>query len=155
MRRKDREVTQISEIKKILDKCKVFRIAMADESGVYILPLNFGYSFKEDKLELFFHGARVGKKVNLLTKDPRLGFEMDCEHELIEDQDPCEYSFKFASIIGQGRAFSLSHVPEKIEAITFIMKHQTGREFEFSEKMLENVLVYKIIVEKFSAKRLV
>ncbi|NLY36290.1 MAG: pyridoxamine 5'-phosphate oxidase family protein [Tissierellia bacterium] len=155
MRRKDREVTQVSEIKKILDKCKVFRIGMVDESGVYILPLNFGYSFKEDKLELYFHGAKVGKKVDLLTEDLKIGFEMDCEHQLIEDQDPCEYSFKFASIIGQGRVSSISEDLEKIKALNFIMKQQTGREFKFSQKMLENVLVYKIVVEKYSAKRLV
>ena len=91
----------------------------------------------------------------MLTEDLKIGFEMDCEHQLIEDQDPCEYSFKFASIIGQGRVSSISEDLEKIKALNFIMKQQTGREFKLSQKMLENVLVYKIVVEKYSAKRLV
>lgn len=153
MRRKDRQVAQISEIEKILNKCKVFRVGMVDEDSVYILPLNFGYSLNGDKLELYFHGARVGKKVDLLNKDPKVGFEMDCEHELIEDEDPCEYSFKFASIIGQGRISIVSDDLEKIKAINFIMKHQTGREFKFNEKMLKGVLIYKVTADKFSAKR--
>lgn len=155
MRRKDREVTQMSEIEKILNKCKVFRIGMVDENGVYILPLNFGYFLDGDKLELYFHGAKAGKKVELLGRDGTLGFEMDCDHELKEDEDPCEYSYKFASIIGQGKATIILNELEQIKAINCIMKHQTGREFEFNPKMLKNVLIYKIEVDKFSAKRLI
>lgn len=155
MRRKDREVTKISEIEKILNKCKVFRIGMVHKDGVYILPLNFGYFLDEDILEIYFHGAKVGKKVELLGGDGAIGFEMDCEHELIEDEDPCEYSYRYASIIGQGKATIVLDNLEKIKAINCVMKHQTGREFKFNQSMLENVLIYKIAVDKFSAKRLV
>lgn len=71
MRRKDREVTENSEIEEILNKCKVFRIGLVDDSGVYILPLNFGYVLDGNKLELYFHGAKAGKKVELLDQTPQ------------------------------------------------------------------------------------
>lgn len=46
MRRKDREITDIEEIRDIIEKCKVCRLAMQDEEGLYLVPLNFGYEFK-------------------------------------------------------------------------------------------------------------
>ena len=153
MRRKDREVTKVSEIEEILNKCKVFRIGMMDSNGIYIVPLNFGYSLDEDKLELYFHGAKIGKKVELLSENSSIGFEMDCEHELIGDDNPCEYSYKYASIIGQGKATIISNDLEKAKALNSLMEHQMGSTFEFNQKMLENILVYKIIVEKFTGKR--
>ena len=52
MRRKDREITDIEEIRDIIEKCKVCRLAMQDEEGLYLVPLNFGYEFEEESLAL-------------------------------------------------------------------------------------------------------
>ncbi|WP_243117476.1 hypothetical protein [Muricomes intestini] len=46
MRRKEREIKEREDILHVLDTCKVIRIAMHDEEGIYILPLNFGYTYK-------------------------------------------------------------------------------------------------------------
>ena len=121
---------------------------------MFTLRLNFGYSLDEKKLELYFHGAKVGKKVELLKENHSIGFEMDCDHELIEDKNPCEYSYKYSCIIGKGKVTMISNDTEKIKALNCLMKHQTGNTFEFNEKMLGSILVYKIIVDDFSAKRL-
>ena len=32
---------------------------------------------------LFFHSALKGKKIDLLYRDNRVAFEMDCEHQII------------------------------------------------------------------------
>ena len=58
MRRKDREITDIEEIRDIIEKCKVCRLAMQDEEGLYLVPLNFGYEFEEESLALYFHSAK-------------------------------------------------------------------------------------------------
>ena len=51
MRRSDRMITDREEIVDVLDSCKVFRMAVHDEEGVYIVPLNFGYTYEEDVLK--------------------------------------------------------------------------------------------------------
>jgi nitroimidazol reductase NimA-like FMN-containing flavoprotein (pyridoxamine 5'-phosphate oxidase superfamily) len=66
MRRKDREVTDMNEIIEIIKKCDVCRLAFFDKEYPYIVPLNFGYSYDGAKLELYFHGANAGKKLELL-----------------------------------------------------------------------------------------
>ncbi len=64
MRRKDREVVDQKEIMQIIDNCKVCRIAMHDKEGLYIVPLNFGYSYENSQLVLFFNRAKEGRKIN-------------------------------------------------------------------------------------------
>ena len=50
MRRKDREVTDLSEIIEIMKNCDVCRLALNDDGFPYILPLNFGMAVNGDKI---------------------------------------------------------------------------------------------------------
>jgi len=50
MRRKDREIAEKSELIKVINECKVCRIAMQDEAGPYIVPMNFGYTYENNQL---------------------------------------------------------------------------------------------------------
>ena len=43
MRRKDREITDIEELLAVVSRCKVCRLAMAENNRPYVVPLNFGY----------------------------------------------------------------------------------------------------------------
>lgn len=47
MRRKDREVTNIIEILQIIEKAKVLHLALFDADYPYIVPLHYGYEYKE------------------------------------------------------------------------------------------------------------
>ena len=92
MRRKDREVTEMEEIQQIFDECKVCRIGIMDENGPYIVPVNYGYVRKEGKVILYIHGAREGKKIDLIRKNANVGVEIDYRHELVEGDTACQYS---------------------------------------------------------------
>lgn len=153
IRRKDREIKGQEDILHILDTCKVMRIGMYDEDGIYILPLNFGYTYEEDKMIFYFHAALEGKKLDLLKANPKVGFELDCDHELVGGQIACQYGFRYASLVGKGRAEIVEEVGEKIEALSILMKCQTGKVFEFDEKMASTVAVIKLTAEEFSGKQ--
>ena len=49
MRRKEREVTDIAEIRAFLDECKVCRVGFFDGERPYIVPMNLAYELKEEK----------------------------------------------------------------------------------------------------------
>ena len=104
MRRKDREVTDKKEIQRILETCKVCRIGLPEEDGVYIVPMNHGYCFEEEKLVLYFHGSREGKKMEMVRTNPAVGIEMDCDHELVEGRLACQHSYHFSSIVGKDQS---------------------------------------------------
>ena len=61
-----------------MKKCEVCRIALNDEEYPYILPLSFGMDCIDGKVTLYFHSALEGTKLNLIRRDNRASFEMDC-----------------------------------------------------------------------------
>lgn len=157
MRRKDREVKDGRRIREVLEACKICRLGMTDEKGrVYIVPMNYGYSFEEGRLVLYFHGAREGKKLELLKANPAVGIEMDCGHELMEGSQACQYSYRYSSIIGNGRAWIVAEPEDKLKALAAVMKHQTGKEFaefETNPGLEKAVTVIRVDVEDYSCKQ--
>ena len=152
MRRKDREVTEINELMKIIDQCKVCRIAMEDKDGLYIVPMNYGYSYEDNQLVLFFHSAMEGRKITALKDNSDVCIEMDCEHSLITGDEACQYSYSYKSIIGNGEALFIDDVVEKKKAMSILMKHQTRKDFSLDDRMVNSVSVFKIIVHSFTGK---
>ena len=152
MRRKDREVTSPEEIRAIIDNCQVCRIAMEDLEGLYIVPLNFGYTYENNQLELYFHSAKQGRKINALRENSEVGFEMDCDHKLVTGEAACDYSYFFKSIIGKGQVSFIDDIEEKKEALSLLMKHQTREDFVFDDKMAATVEVFKIRASSFTGK---
>ena len=57
MRRKDREITGRENIEPILRACKTCRVAMIADGAPYVVPLNFGYTWDDDGLTLYFHSG--------------------------------------------------------------------------------------------------
>lgn len=153
MRRKDREIADIKDILSVIDRCRVFRIAVLDDEGLYIIPLNFGYAYDSDKLSFFFHSAKEGRKVEALKMNNIVAFEMDCEHRLLEGGDACSYGYAYRSIVGNARVSAISDLEEKKKALSALMRHQTGGDFAFDDNMAASVLVYKAEVLNFTGKQ--
>jgi nitroimidazol reductase NimA-like FMN-containing flavoprotein (pyridoxamine 5'-phosphate oxidase superfamily) len=155
MRRKDREIATVEKKLEIIEKNKVCRIALSQNDFPYIVPLNYGYSFKEGVLTLYFHSSAEGKKMDIIKENNNACFEIDCDNKLIEGGSPCSYSYSFKSIIGFGKIIMLNSAAEKVNGLNEIMKHQTGQAaaYNFEENMLKNTAVYKIIVEEFTGKQ--
>ena len=86
MRLHKREVTDIKELRKILQECQVMRLGTMDEEGMMVVPVNFGFELDEEtrKLRLFFHSAREGRKADAFARNPIVAVEMDCRHGLIK-----------------------------------------------------------------------
>ena len=63
MRRKDREISGRENIEPILQACRTCRLAMIAEGAPYVIPLNFGYTWDDDGLTLYFHSGVKGKKI--------------------------------------------------------------------------------------------
>ena len=82
MRQKNREITDFNEKIEVMKKCDVCRLALNDDGYPYIIPLNFGMSVEGKKVTLYFHSALEGYKVDLMKRDNRASFEMDCNHLL-------------------------------------------------------------------------
>lgn len=151
MRRSDREVKELKDIISIMEKCDVCRIALNNNGYPYILPLNFGMCIKEDQIELYFHGAAEGTKYDLIEKDNRAAFEMDCSHRLVTEIERGSCTMEYESVIGQGHIEFLSD-DEKYNALWFLMKHYHQEDFPFNKSVMPHTKVFKLVVEKVAGK---
>lgn len=151
MRRKEREITDQVKINEIIQSCDCLRLALADESAPYIVPVNFAYD--EGEKAFYFHGAKEGRKMELIGKGGKVGFELDCKHMLKEAETACGHTFLFQSVIGTGSVEILEDAEEKAKGLSAVMKHFTGRDdWEFPEKMLEMTAVLRLKAEEMSCK---
>jgi nitroimidazol reductase NimA-like FMN-containing flavoprotein (pyridoxamine 5'-phosphate oxidase superfamily) len=155
MRRKDREVSEREALLEILASNTVCRLGLAVDNRPYIVPLNFGYTWGGDEpLRLYFHCAREGLKLDMLTQNNLACFEMDSEHKLLPGREPCDQCFAYASIIGWGRVRLLEQAEEKRHALHKLMEHQAGPgTYAFSEADIATVAVLCLEAEEISGKR--
>ena len=153
MTRRERQVTDINEILKILDNSKVLHLGLVDGDEPYVVPMNYGYVFEDGKLVLYLHGARRGRKLDVMRANPKVFFEMECDIEPFEGDIACRYGITYASVMGKGLAEIIwDDNEEKKKALSLLMKTQTGKDFEFEDKMVAFVSVIKIVASEFTAK---
>ena len=152
MRRKDRELSSKEELIGIIESADVCRIALHSERAPYIVPLSYGYSWT-DSLELYFHCAKEGRKLDLLRQNNSVGFEIDTSHALITADKACSWGMKYRSIIGIGRISQIDDEEEREKALTRIMIHYNfeGKP-EFDPNAKGNTTLLKMVVEELTGK---
>lgn len=155
MRRQNRQVTDMAEIQAILDEIKVARLGMFDGEQVYVVPLNHGYEMGEGETIVFYlHCAKVGRKVDILKKNPNVCIELDGRHALVNADAPCNHSYYYASLIGNGTVQFVDEFEEKAHALGLVMKHQTGKaDWNFEEKWVNAVCIMKIELTDYTVKQ--
>jgi len=153
MRRTDREVKDKNEIVAIIDKCDSLSLSLMDGEYPYVIPMNFGYTYENDHLTLYFHGAKEGKKLSLIEKNPNAAFTMSCNHELIMGKVPCATTFKYESVCGKGK-MSMVTGDERMLALAKVMtQFDKDGHYEFDERHAMAVSIFKMDVEEFTGKR--
>ena len=151
MRRSDREVTDFEDMIAIIKECDVCRLALNNGEYPYMLPLNFGLAVVDNRIELYFHGALEGTKYELMEKDNRASFEMDCSHKLVTQEDTGNCTMAYKSVIGQGY---IEMIPEeeKYNALCILMKQYHKEEFAFNKAVMPQTKVFKLVVEHMTGK---
>ena len=153
MTRRERQVTDMDEIIKILDKAKVLHLGLVDGDEPYVVPMNYGYTMDEDgTLAIYVHGAVKGRKLDIMRRNPKVFLEMECDVQPFEGDLPCQYGTAYKSLMGRGMAVILDTPEEKMDALTRFMKTQTGKDFEFNERLVSIVSVVRIDVKEYTAK---
>ena len=157
MRRKDREVLGDENIAKIIDLCTTCHVAMVDDAGVpYVIPLSFGYSLNNGVLELYFHCAHVGKKLDCIRKNPNVAFSMCVENRIeIREDVYCKSGRFYASVVGQGKAEIVEDVAEKCRGLSLLMERQASgapHKFDFTPEQAATVTVFKITSTNYTGK---
>ena len=153
MRRKDREITDFDEMIKIIKKCDSCVLGLKDEDGYpYLIPMSFGLDVKDGQAYLYFHCAMQGKKLDLIRKDNRATFEMDCDHEFIMYDERMSCTMGYASVIGHG-LFEFVPDEDKFNALKILMQQYHEEDFKFSIESMTRTTVLRLKITDMIGKR--
>lgn len=150
--KRESRVTDPTEIIRILDTAKVLHLGLAVDDEPYVVPMNYGYTMEDGRLTLYLHSAVKGKKLDMLQANSKVFFEIDCDRMPFEGRVPCQYGMVYSSVMGRGSAAIVEDVEEKMQAMSILMKTQTGKDFTFNERLVSIVTVIRIDVTEYTAK---
>ena len=152
MTKRERQITDLNQIRHILDTGKVLHLGLAVNDEPYVVPMNYGYTLEDGKLVLYLHSAHRGKKLDMIRANSRVFFEIDCDRMPFDGEKPCQYGMVYSSVMGRGTASMVEDVEEKKQAMSILMKTQTGKDFTFEDRLVSIVTVIRIDVEEYTAK---
>ena len=150
--KRENRVTDPEQICRILDTAKVLHLGLAVDNEPYVVPMNYGYTMEEGKLVLYLHSAVKGRKLDMMQTNPNVFFSIDCDRMPFEGKLPCQYGLVYSSVMGRGTATIVEDVEEKKQAMTILMKTQTGKDFSFEDRLVSIVAVIRIDVAEYTAK---
>lgn len=147
MRRKERQISEFNDIVDVLSRCDTVRIGINDERP-YILPVSFGYEVVDHSVVIYFHGAKEGRKIDLLNNDPVVFVEADICHGFKDTGHSvtCEYE----SVMARGRV-TLAKDPKK--GMDLLLEHCGFKGYPYDDKVFEVMSVYEIELKDITGKR--
>lgn len=148
MRRKDREITDRGEMEAALDEAPIIRLGLFDGEEPYVVPLNF----VRVGGALYFHGAKEGRKLDLIAARPTVCFEATSKDELSPGTEPCSCTTFYRSVIGWGTASRVSDAEEKTAALAALNRKFGAKDGPFPPAMLEATAVVRIDIDRMTGK---
>src|SRR3989337_1542250 len=152
------EIKSKEKIKEFLDKEHVGRIATIDQSGYpQVIPMNF--LFLNDVI--YMHSHTKGEKLENVTRNDKVGFEVDRELEFLPSyfEDPKDASLAdtlYISVIIKGKGKIVNDKQEKTNALNGLMKkyQPEGRYKPISPEMqvLDEVAIIKVTPDMIRGK---
>lgn len=150
MRRKEKEIKDLNQISRVIKNCQVCRLGLSQDNVPYIVPVSFGYDGKT----IYFHSAKDGKKIDILSVNNNVCFEFESGVEIISDEvKPCSWSFTFQSVIGFGKAVELSSREDKVKGLKHIMEQYSDKKWDFTDLPLNGIRVWAINIASVTGKQ--
>jgi nitroimidazol reductase NimA-like FMN-containing flavoprotein (pyridoxamine 5'-phosphate oxidase superfamily) len=158
MRRQDREITGFHNIMKVMRLCKVCHVAFFDEEYPYVVPMTFGMEVKDNnEVNIYFHGAKEGRKHDLIKKNNKVSFVMENTHGIVTGSrvGACECTMEFECVMGTG---TIEYVPEeeKFAALQTMLKQyevKEGSAYHFHHEVVPKIHVLRLRVNSLAAKK--
>lgn len=140
----------------IMDKAPYITVAMTDEDGLpYAVPLSLA---RVDDKTFYFHGAMEGKKLDILSKNPRVWLSAVTTCKPTVGPKDGSFTLEFKSAMAQGTAEIVTDEAEKIVAMRaicerFLPKHMDAFDASITRSLARTAVVRITLTEPPTGKR--
>lgn len=125
MRRSERAETDVNKVKAAFSESRVLTLALHDEPFPYSVIVNYAPMERNGDLYLIFHGARAGRKYELITRNNQAAFSI-LLRSAERMKDSCSSTNCFKSICGEG-TIELLEEDDALKALYVLMAHHGSK----------------------------
>ena len=137
------EITDVKIISEILANAQFGTLALCVENKPYSVPINF----VESDGDIFFHGAKKGKKIEIMKQNTNVSFSVVEDYSLLpsyfssDKGDACPATHMFKSIIIDGTIEFIEEYEEKVKAMGALMQklQKEGKYIPLNHEMYKKV----------------
>lgn len=152
IRRKEKAIENKEEMIAILEGSKYITIAMCQDDLPYLVTLSHG--FDTEKNCIYFHCAREGKKVDILTANSVVWGQAILDHGYAEGA--CDHLYVTTQF--KGNVSFIEDVKEKEHALRIMINSlepnpEPVMEEQITEKSVRRVHIGRIDIEYMSGKK--
>lgn len=150
VRRKEYEITDIEEMKKVLAFTKYVTIAMCKDGEPYLVTVSHGYDINRNCI--YFHCAKEGKKIDYVKANSKVWGQA-----VIDDGYTEECDQNYTSVHFMGKITFVENADEKLQALTCMIR-QLNKNPEQAianpkPERLKNTVIGRIDIDYLSGKQ--
>ena len=158
MRRKDREITDFSQIAEIVERNNSAVVSMVDGDKPYGVMLNYAPVITGNGVSLIFHGATEGRKVDCLRRNPSASVfinDREVEEVVLRGERPSgKTTTHYRSVILAGEVQIVDDLQERRRLCEIFLRHFGTTDIEMPpEQMLARTQFFLFTAEEISGKQ--
>lgn len=155
MRRKDREIADFDTIIKMMKECRIVRLGIHDKSEPdfpYVVPMNFAFRTEGEKIFLYIHGAKSGRRWELLQNTDFCSVQMEKDDGMELIPSAKDITERYRSIMAKAK-IRLLEGEELVRGIELcVNRDEQCRNFDWNRAALSRVAVWELELFCVSAK---
>ncbi len=155
VRRRDKEVQDPAAVLDVLRRGEVARIAMIDaDGGPYVVPVSYAVLPPEpgEPLRIVLHGAREGRKIDALRRDPRVCVEVSVDVAVVPAVRACDVTLRYRSVVAFGRVAFLEDRAARARALAAIAERYNPGSPPIDDGEARKVAILEIRIESATCK---
>ena len=157
MRRQDREIKDRSVILDIIHSLPTGHLAMNDAGKPYGVTMNYYSELDADRnAVLYFHGAKEGRKAEILSRDPHVYFfaERDDGPKVIARPNGMRsVTNLYVSVAGEGVMVPVEAFEEKRRILLAMANAFSDEPFDsLPDAVVEMTAVWKLVLNSMTGK---
>ncbi|MDD5824186.1 MAG: pyridoxamine 5'-phosphate oxidase family protein [Firmicutes bacterium] len=154
MRRKNREVTDITKVYDILMSCEMVELGLYDEAEPlypYVVPVNYIGRVEDGEMYIYIHGAKAGRKYELMKKNGKCSFVIYNNIQVDVIPEKFDITTRYESLMGKADIEMLEG-EAAVEALCYLADSYAGFEFEWHHETEKVTGVARLKVTDWSCK---
>jgi len=139
------------DAKELLEKAPVGRLGTCLGNEPYVTPLNYLY----ENGKIYFHSARVGRKLENMKGNPKVCFEVDQLIDIKQGEIGCDFGCYYKSVIASGEARVVYSESQRVEILEKLVLKYALKKIKpvFENGQLEKLDVVEIQVQNITGKQ--